>query len=80
MNMDAVYGASVAAKASRAGALALTATSIQALPSAVSPLDTAKELKQTHQQATAGLSNTWIFGILLTALLVWIFVEGRRRS
>ncbi|NMP24045.1 hypothetical protein [Sulfobacillus harzensis] len=80
MNLDAVYGASVAAKASRAGALALTATSLQALPAAVSPLDTAQELKKTHQPASVGgLPNGWIFGILLAVLILWIIVEGRRR-
>lgn len=77
MNMDAIYGATVAAKESRAGAVALTAASLQALPASVSPLDTAKALK--HDQTQQSTNDPLMFGLLAAALVVWIWIEGRQR-
>ena len=73
MNLEALYGPSVTPSLSRAGALALGLVSIAALPGAVSPMDTQKQIKATqaaHKSAAGGLNSPWIF-IVIGILILW---------
>jgi hypothetical protein len=79
MNLEAVYGSSVAQRARLQGAAAVTGASIVALPAAVSPLDTVAALDAKKSTKPSGLSDGAIFLILLAALVVWIW-WGRRKG
>lgn len=79
MNLAAVYGTKVAESASRAGALALVAGSLNALPASANPLDTIKELKASNPQKGAS-NDRLIFFLLAAILLAWILLGKRRRG
>ncbi|AEJ41351.1 hypothetical protein TPY_3198 [Sulfobacillus acidophilus TPY] len=70
MNLEALYGAGAAATLSRDGATALSMLSLQALPNAVSPLDTQKAIQQAKQQAADAWGNPLMF-VLVAALILW---------
>lgn len=77
MNMEALYGEHATEVLPLAGSQLVTLASLQALPSAVSPLDTKKSIKATQKDKhvkTQGWSHP-LAGLIVLILVVWMVLK-----